>query len=103
MAHRLDQFGLGHLAPPTDAHLLGAFVDLVARALGQPAVRIAGPLRPTVRRPPLNPSPTVHRARRNFFSLVLVQPTIAVALFDVLVLALVLGTPGSWHDVPKRK
>src|SRR5687768_5261489 len=87
---RPHQLGLRHPAAACDVELLGAVHQLFLAALGERAPWVAGALGALVFGAPLFATVLVHRTRGDFLGTPHRVPAFALALLDVLVLALVL-------------
>src|SRR5690242_16775448 len=97
---RLDQLRLLHFAAIGNAKLFGLVVKLVARALFERRIRVAGALGALVRCATSFAAGFVHSAGGDLLGTILVGATIEGTVFDVLVLALVFVAPCCWHDRP---
>jgi predicted dehydrogenase len=89
LLERFDEVVLAHLRATLDVLALGEVVELVARAILQRSVGVAGALGAPVRRASLLTAPFVHRAGGDLLGPVFRHAAIFIALLDVLVPALV--------------
>src|SRR5262249_37632192 len=94
---RFNKLTLGHLAPAPDRAVLRDVVELIAGALLERTVWVAGALSAPARGAAFLAALFVHRARGDLLRTRRGAPAFALALLDMLVLALILCRPGSRH------